>query len=1840
MKRKAVSTLLAICLAIQLPLTALAAGEAAQPGEQTALVSEIAEQAAPAATPAGRAATAQSEAAAEPAPATEPPQDAPTPAPVEPTPEPQPTDPPAVTLAPIVTAAPTETPAPTAMPTATPAPAATPTAAPTPTPAATAPTASQAPVAEPGNLETSRPALAAADATVVGSGSCGENLTWTEYSDGTLAIEGEGEMENYYNGGDIHPWSYQIVNVQIMDGVTSIGNSAFVYCGNLTSIILPDSMQFIGVSAFAMCDGLMSITLPDSVTSIGGSAFSGCSGLTSITLPDGVTSIGDFAFNECSGLTSITLPDGVTSIGGSAFSGCSGLTSITLPDGVTSIGDFAFSGCSGLTSITLPDGVTIIGNFAFSGCSGLTSINIPNGVTRICGGAFKYCSSLTSINIPGGVTGIEDETFHDCSSLTSINIPDGVTSIGNSVFSGCSSLTGITFPDSVISIGNASFSGCSSLTSINIPDGVSSVGDDVFSGCSSLISINIPDGVSRIGDDVFYGCSSLTSINIPDGVTSIGDYAFAECSGLTSIPIPDSVTTIGFCAFSNCSGLTRIQIPDGVKSIEESTFSNCSGLVSITLPDSVTNIGFRAFYNCNSLTSITLPDGVTSIGDSAFSGCSDLTSINIPDGVTSIGWSAFSGCSGLTSINIPDGVTSIGWSAFSGCSGLTSISIPDGVTSIDDSTFQDCSGLTSINIPDGVTSIGDDAFRQCNGLTSIMVPDSVTSIGDSVFSGCSGLSSITLPDGVTSIGDSVFSGCSGLSSITLPDSVTSIGDSVFYGCSSLTSITLSESMTSIGERFFYRCSGLTGIAIPEGVTNIDYAAFYGCSGLISITIPDGVTSIADDAFCGCSSLTSITIPDSLTSIGNSVFWGCSSLTNIAIPEGVTNIGNYAFRRCSALSSVTLPDSVTSIGSSAFYDCSDLSTVYYDGGKADWNDIEINSSGNSDLTAATIHYYSTGPDDIPQQRVAAYRAGVVESVSASQVRIDGVDYPIASGSYVSPLVNGNRVVYRLDESGQITQCQTLQQANAQLTSWDSTNQMFTANFQNGLVTGTQYLFCGPSVTDSAILDNPQNLAGQTCTVYYVSIGFQQNLLVGASVVTQVVGTLQNFDVLGGQVYLDTASDAYPVNMEDEDLQIQLADLFGRQVILTLQYGTVTAVIAYDDAYEVNVNLRNQNGEYQWSDGGFTQNETSVRVQIDTSVDPAYANAADWSNSLVRITGIEATLSENDYLEVAEQLDLEGGNELLVGDSVPYYIRLQLKDAANETEPPLTDTVILTVKVTYEKTGAPVTITKNLRLTVHNLDEEQRLEEEEQRREEELEQEKEDAAQDASGSAFKKISDKIALPAELNTYLSDDQMEALKIIILSEISLVNAPEEVWTDKLSNEVVERTLSKFLGYKKPSLTATASDVPVSVVIETERHGRVRVDCDCQLTQVSLDGNQFAMFGAVSFTVKLLDQKGSVAPYIPDGIISRCDIQSFAEGVWSVASAELETGFDKVWGDDADKIANNLMEAGVKKLADAAAPYFFQLPVEKILQQFYERELKDKFSSTMFQILCAPSKTVKAHCPVDLLVYDADNTLVAAIENDTITLESENVGLWLEGDTKCVQLFDDSYTIAYRPTGEGAMDVEIVEAANAASVLRTVWLHEVPLQSGLLYANTVDETIEPEVQTYTLTSNWGDAIEPDAIEYPAAPELPDAITSPTYEIADGCLYLPAATTAETLLTELTGADIRITSAGGEALAGKDPVGTGATLAQGEGEAELVVVLGGDIDGNGQIDTSDLLEMRRSLLEMIELEGAPLQAATVVSGADQPNTSDLLQLRRVLVGLADSMFPTPAPEPPAEGSAA
>ena len=88
------------------------------------------------------------------------------------------------------------------------------------------------------------------------------------------------------------------------------------------------------------------------VNSIGDEAFMFCYDLTSVTIPKGVTSIGDVAFASCAGLTSVTIPDGVTSIGESAFE-TTNLASVTIPASVTSVGKSAFHNCQKLESVTV-----------------------------------------------------------------------------------------------------------------------------------------------------------------------------------------------------------------------------------------------------------------------------------------------------------------------------------------------------------------------------------------------------------------------------------------------------------------------------------------------------------------------------------------------------------------------------------------------------------------------------------------------------------------------------------------------------------------------------------------------------------------------------------------------------------------------------------------------------------------------------------------------------------------------------------------------------------------------------------------------------------------------------------------------------------------------------------------------------------------------------------------------------------------------------------------------------------------------------------------------------------------------------------------------------------------------------------------------------------------------------------------------------------------------------------------------------------------------------------------------------------------------------------------------
>ena len=107
-----------------------------------------------------------------------------------------------------------------------------------------------------------------------------------------------------------------LTSLTIGKNVTDIGSNAFIGCTGLTSVIVDNENTkyhsagncLIETATKTLILGCKTSAIPSdgTVTSIGNSAFCYCSDLTSITIPDSVTNIGYGAFRGCSGLTNIS----------------------------------------------------------------------------------------------------------------------------------------------------------------------------------------------------------------------------------------------------------------------------------------------------------------------------------------------------------------------------------------------------------------------------------------------------------------------------------------------------------------------------------------------------------------------------------------------------------------------------------------------------------------------------------------------------------------------------------------------------------------------------------------------------------------------------------------------------------------------------------------------------------------------------------------------------------------------------------------------------------------------------------------------------------------------------------------------------------------------------------------------------------------------------------------------------------------------------------------------------------------------------------------------------------------------------------------------------------------------------------------------------------------------------------------------------------------------------------------------------------------------------------------------------------------------------------------------
>ena len=655
------------------------------------------------------------------------------------------------------------------------------------------------------------------------------------------------------------------------------------FIGNETNVVIPSKIDgkavtSIGDSAFCDCKNLTEVTIPDSVTSIGNWAFVGCTGLTEVTIPDSVTSIGEWAFEGCTNLKEInvdknnknyssangvlfnkdkttlikypegktddkySIPNSVTSIGNRAFDDCTNLKTVTIGNSVTSIDWYAFSGCTGLTEVTIPDSVTSIGWFAFEDTAWYD--NQPDGVVYAGKVAYEYKGEMPE--------------------NTKITLKDGTVGIADGAFGGCTGLTEVTIPDSVISIGERAFAGCTSLTEVTIPNSVTSIGENAFSDTAWYD--NQPDGIVYAGKVAYKYKGEMpenTKITLKDGTVGISDGAFDSFGywvGPDKIEIPNSVVSIGANTFYGWACLEEIYVDKNNKnySSENGVLYNKDKTKLICMPG-----GYNKTYK-----TYVMPDTVIKIENSAlcdfyFNNCYNiifskaLKSIDVVIDVAGY-------------VVIPETVTYISNDA------LKSVSAIYGYKNSEAQKYAEKNNITFIDMDSVKKETGKYTLSSKNNDNTFVFMAqndnfynfSFKSESNFEYEAVNGILNVGTSDCGTSCrcsenlkkGDIITFKFSGNTSDINID-ISNIYEDVLNNQTNKYVDYRFENKTvyvrgngyipnnySDWNSSFYYDLNINNVVIENGITSIGSRVFYNLRNLKSVYIPESVTQIADDAF--------------------------------------------------------------------------------------------------------------------------------------------------------------------------------------------------------------------------------------------------------------------------------------------------------------------------------------------------------------------------------------------------------------------------------------------------------------------------------------------------------------------------------------------------------------------------------------------------------------------------------------------------------------------------------------------------------------------------------------------------------------------------------------------------------------------------------------------------------------------------------------------------------------------------------------------------------------------------------------------------------------------------------
>ena len=159
------------------------------------------------------------------------------------------------------------------------------------------------------------------------TGQCGDSAYWTfDENTGELVIGGSGKIYE-----DAFRYEKQITRVNILDGITIIGDYAFYDCTSLVNVGIPETVEKIGGNplynsyTFSGCNKLECITVDENNKHFSSDEFGVLFNKDKTTL---------IKYPNNSNQTIYTIPDSVKELSGDAISNCPQLEELVLGENV------------------------------------------------------------------------------------------------------------------------------------------------------------------------------------------------------------------------------------------------------------------------------------------------------------------------------------------------------------------------------------------------------------------------------------------------------------------------------------------------------------------------------------------------------------------------------------------------------------------------------------------------------------------------------------------------------------------------------------------------------------------------------------------------------------------------------------------------------------------------------------------------------------------------------------------------------------------------------------------------------------------------------------------------------------------------------------------------------------------------------------------------------------------------------------------------------------------------------------------------------------------------------------------------------------------------------------------------------------------------------------------------------------------------------------------------------------------------------------------------------------------------------------------------------------------